>query len=228
MGKLDSLVVSDLQIPFHDPKALDFCYYIKRHYKIADENCFNVGDESDNYFGGMWDKSPDADHTANQEIKACQEEFKRWYDRFPKMKLCQSNHGTRWMRKAFAAQIPSQMIRSYREIINAPDGWVWKKYWKVDSKHPWQVEHGDDWGGQTPHKLAALHNGRSTAMGHHHSLAGIEHLKTNGMSVWGMVTGCLIDFETYAFDYARSAKLKPVLGIGLVVDEGKTPIWLPY
>lgn len=109
----------------------------------------------------------------------------------------------------------------------AKPGWEWKKHWKVETKHPFIVEHGDDWGGHLPHKNAALHNGMSTVMGHHHALAGVHHLKTNGLRVWGMVTGSLIDFETHAFDYARNARFKPVLGVGIVFNSGKNPVWIP-
>jgi isopentenyl phosphate kinase len=119
------------------------------------------------------------------------------------------------------------MLRAYREIIQAPDGWRWAKHWKIDTKHPFILEHGDDWGGSFPHLNAAIHNGRSTIMGHHHSKAGVEHVKTNHIEVWGMVVGSLIDFSSYAFEYARSARFKPVIGCGVVVDSGKTPIFLP-
>jgi len=224
----DSLVISDLQIPYHEPKALEFCCYVKKHYKIKDEHVYCVGDESDNYWGGAWKKSPDAAHTARQELKASQEEFSRWYNKFPLMKIAISNHGTRWMRKAFDAEIPSQMIRSYCDIIQSPEGWQWRQAWDVKDKFPWRVEHGDHWGGQYPHKQAALHLGRSVVIGHHHSLAGIEHMQTATQQIWGMITGCLIDFESYAFDYARGSKFKPCLGVGLVTNNGRTPQWLPF
>lgn len=227
MGAGDYLIISDLQIPFEEPEALKFCYQLKLHYKIPDENVYNVGDELDQYWGGLWSKSPEAAHTANQEIAQSQETLKQWYDRFPQMKLCLSNHGSRWIRKAFAAEIPSQLLRSYREIIKAPEGWRWQKHWMVNCKKPFLVEHGDDHGGQTPHIQAAMANGMSTAIGHHHSKSGIHHMRTNGLNIWGMVTGSLIDFDQYAFEYARNAKLKPIISTGLVFNEGKTPVIVP-
>lgn len=216
------LIISDLQIPFDHELSLKFCVYLKRHFKIADDDVYNVGDETDQYWGGLWDKSPDAAHTANQEIKASIEKLGLWYARFPHMKLCLSNHGTRWIRKAFAAQIPSQLLRTYREIIQAPDGWHWKPHWDVGTKHPFLVEHGDDWGGQHPHIAAALHNGKSTVMGHHHCKFTVAHMKTKGVDIWGAVAGSLIDFEQYAFEYGRKAKLKPQIGAIVILDKGKT------
>lgn len=218
------LVISDLQIPFEHPDALRFCQQIKREEKIADEDVYNVGDELDQYWGGMWDKSPDASHTPNQEYSQGIVTLGKWYKAFPQMKLCLSNHGTRWIRKALKAQIPTQMLRNYQELIQAPEGWRWQKHWKVKDKYPWIMEHGDDWGGSIPHVNAALHNGMSTVMGHHHSRLGVTYMKTNGMDIWGAVAGSLIDFEQYAFEYARAAKLKPQLGLILVVDGGKRAI----
>lgn len=175
----------------------------------------------------MWKKSPEMEHTPNSELKVARDKLRKWYIAFPKMKLAISNHGTRYWRKALEAEIPSQMMRRYEEVIASPPGWQWQKRWKIDTKYPMLVEHGDDWGGQYPHKIACLHNGCNTIMGHHHSLAGIEHIKTANQRMWGMVTGSLIDFEQYAFDYARSYKVKPLIGCGVVVDHGKTPIWYP-
>ena len=40
------LIISDLQIPFENKKSLEFCVYLKKHFGVADENCFCVGDET--------------------------------------------------------------------------------------------------------------------------------------------------------------------------------------
>lgn len=211
-------------MPYEHPDALSFCIRLKKEYRVADEDVYNAGDELDCYYGGMWDKSPEASHTANQEIAEAREKLRHWYKAFPQMKLCLSNHGTRWLRKAMAAQIPSQMLRGYQEMIQAPKGWRWQKHWKVRDRFPWLLEHGDDWGGQYPHVAAAMANGMSTAMGHHHSKFGVSYMKTNGLDIWGAVAGSLIDFDQYAFDYARAAKLKPQLGCLIVVDDGRRAI----
>ncbi len=231
------LFISDLQQPFTHQKALEFCAYVKRHYGIPDDNVYCVGDETDQYWASQWDKDPDARHTANQEITETIENMKPWYAVFPKLKIATSNHGTRWQRKVFAAEIPSVLMRKYEAVLGCPDSWIWKKRWIIPTKNPIMMEHGDRFGGATPHIKAAEANAMSTVIGHHHSKAGVEHLQTRGamdgcedeagFKVWGMVTGCLIDFESYAFHYAREAKHKPQLGVGLVFNEGRLPIWLP-
>lgn len=187
-----------------------------------------VGDETDQYFGGLWKKSPDATHSAVSELKASVDILTEWYYEFPEMKLATSNHASRWQRKASEAEIPSQLMRLYRDVINAPEGWQWNKRWVVKDKNPWMMEHGDDWGGYDPHVQATIYNGISTAIGHHHSKSSISYLNTGLKQMWAMVTGSMIDFDQYAFEYARKHKLKPVVSLGVVIDDGKTAFLIPY
>jgi hypothetical protein len=221
------LIIPDLQIPFQHEHSLSFCIHIAKHFGIPLENVLNVGDEVDQYYGGLWPKDPNAKHTHTSEIKESREILKQWYEAFPLMRLADSNHGSRWKRKATKADIPSMMMRDYREVLEAPPGWKWEKKLLVKCKHPFMIEHGDRYGGSTPHLLAAMHNGMSTAIGHHHTLAGIEYRETDGFKIWAMATGSLIDFEQYAFEYAKDGRFKPQIGVGVVLDEGAQAQWIP-
>lgn len=218
------LIISDLQIPFENSKALSFCKYLQKHYRVPKENIYCVGDETDQYFGGLYRRDVNGIYTAKSELEASKSRLFEWYKAFPNVKVCLSNHGSRWIRKATEAEIPSMMLRRYEDIIEAPDGWHWQKQWKVAAKHPFTVLHGDDFAGPMPHLQAAMHLGCSVVMGHHHSLAGTEYIKTAGFSVWGMVTGCLIDPDQYAFDYCRNQRKKPMLSAGIVLDGGLVPL----
>ncbi len=64
-------------------------------------------------------------------------------------------------------------------------------------------------------------------MGHHHSKFGVHFTKTAQQYLWGAVAGSLIDFDAYAFEYARAAKLKPISGVFVIVNEGRMPIPVP-
>lgn len=183
-----------------------------------------VGDELDCYHGGLYPKSIEAGLTANQELQESIKRLKEWYKYFPLMKLCISNHGTRWLRRALNSDIPSILLRRYEEIIQAPPGWQWQKYWRIDSKYPFIIEHGDDWGGRYPHVNAAIHNGISTILGHHHSISGIEHLKTSQQEIWGMCVGSMINFDAFAFEYARNNRFKPIFSVGVIFDRGRIPV----
>lgn len=221
------LCIPDLQIPFNHHRALEFCKYLKKHYKIKDENVINLGDETDQYFGSLFKKDPDGLYSARTEIEQTVETLKLWYEAFPVMKLVLSNHGSRWIRKAADAEIPSQLLRKYEEWIQAPEGWKWRKNWIIEaSKDRFMVEHGDDYGGSA-HIQMALHNGMSTICGHHHSKAVIDHFTTNNKRMWAVISGCLIDFEQYAFHYARKHPKKPVIGATVIMQGGRMPVFIP-
>lgn len=222
------LVLSDLQIPFEHPKALEHCQYLAKHFKVKKENVYCVGDEVDAYYGGLYKRDPNADLSAMTEIMITNERLKAWYATFPHMKVALSNHGSRWFRKAFDAEIPSILLRKYEEVIEAPKTWVWSKRFVVEgSKQKFIVEHGDDWGGQTPAAKAALHYGISVVIGHHHSKMQIHQQVTGFQNVWSFVSGCMIDFDSYAFNYARAHSHKPVIGTGVILDGGRIPLFCP-
>jgi hypothetical protein len=228
MASDNYLLQSDLQIPYEAPKALEFCLYVKKFFKIPDENCLNLGDEIDSFHGGGYPKGADYDTTPKQELDIARDKLKLWYDAFPKMRVCISNHGLRWVRKAYHAEIPSQLIRDYKEIINAPRYWHWADKWIIKTKHPFAITHGMGYSGKDGHRNAAIDFGMSTAIGHLHANAGISYIRTETQKIWAFNTGCLIDVNSFAFKYGQYNRLKPALGIGVVINNGSTPIWIPY
>lgn len=222
------LFISDLQIPFEARHALKFCQAVAKEFKIEPENIFNVGDEVDQYFGSRFLKNPDALHSPLSELRETRERIMAWGRAFPKMKLAVSNHGTRWAKKAFEAQIPSQMLRPYKEIIAAPDGWEWRYHWDIKCPAPIRLFHGMGYGGMYAYRTAAVDYGKNVVFGHLHANAGIAHVQTATERYWGFNVGCLIDRDAYAFEYGKDSRHKPVLGIGVVLDGGLTPIFVPY
>jgi hypothetical protein len=222
-------VISDLQIPYEHPKALSFCTYLKNHYKIPDENILNVGDETDGYHAGDWPKDPDAELSPVHELSITRERLRQWGEVFPIMKLCISNHGMRWIRKATGAQIPSQIIKSYQQIFETPQGWQWREEWRFNQlKHPFRMIHGMGYSGKDGHINAAKDAQISTAIGHLHSYAGVNHVRMMGSErMWAMNTGCLIREEAVAFKYGKYSRPKPTLGCGIIFNSGSMPVWIP-
>lgn len=223
------LVIGDLQICYEHPKALQFCKYVKKYYKIPDSNILNVGDEVDILHGGAWDKDPNTIESPVSELEISKERIRQWGDAFPEMKLCISNHGLRWIRKATQAQIPAQVLRDYTEIYNMPKGWQWREEWVFNQfKHPFRMIHGMGYSGKDGHRNAVIDSGMSTVLGHLHAHAGISHIKMMGSKqLWGMNVGCLIDENAIAFMYGKYNRQKPCIGLGLIFNDGTTPMWLP-
>ncbi len=222
------LVISDLQIPFEAEHALKFNKRLQAEYRIPAENILCVGDEVDQYFGSLFSKDADGIYSATTEIEESKRRLTHWYREFPLMRLANSNHGQRWAKKAFAAEIPSQMLRAYQEVLEAPKGWKWADSWIIDGKHRFKMIHGMGYGGMFAYRHAPLDQGMSVVFGHLHANAGIAHIVTETQKIFGMNVGCLIDVEAYAFQYGKNNRFKPWLGSGVIVDDGATPLLIPY
>lgn len=223
------LFLPDLQIPYEAEHALKFCKRVQAEFKIPEENIYNVGDELDLYWGSTHKKDPDADMTPRQELRESRKKIAQWIKAFPIMKLAISNHGLRWLRKAFEADIPSEILRSYRSIIDAPKSWIWKERWNIQaSRARIAMIHGMGYSGQNGHRNAAMDLGCNVVHGHLHSHAGISYINTDGREIYGFNVGCLIDTSSFAFKYGKYNRSKPVLGCGVVINGGTTPIFIPY
>lgn len=224
------LVISDLQIPFEARHALPFAKAVQKEFGIDKDSVLNVGDELDQYWASRYDKDPNVPITATEEIKRAKEHLKEWYAAFPKMKIATSNHGMRWLQKATAAGIPSDLLRTYKEVLEAPDGWEWRDVWRIRGlKQNFDMIHGLGYSSMYSFRQIPLDRGISTVFGHLHSNAGIAIIENrNGQRLWGMNSGCLVDPEAFAFAYGKWSRFAPCLGVGVVIDDGMTPIWLPY
>lgn len=223
------LIIPDLQMPFHAVGALEFCERVRREFAIPKENVLFCGDEVDNFHGKGLDKKgdPDAAHTPRQELAAAVDELKRWYATYPTARLAVSNHGTRYERRAAEAEISSQWMRLYRDVIEAPPGWQWQDSWLIRaSKHPFMLEHGHE--GKAATEAKVLENGYSTVHGHFTKAQYIRVTNRHGRKLWGFCAAALIDFDTYAFKYAKKYPRRPDNGCGVILDGGRIPIHIPF
>lgn len=224
------LIISDIQVPFEHEKALSFCTYLKRHFQVPDENVLCVGDELDNLHGGAWPKNPDGSLSPVGEIAISRMKIQEWGAVFPQMKLAISNHGMRWVRKAIAAEIPTQILRAYEQIFDMPKDWRWQDEWRfLNLKHPFRMIHGTDYSGKDGARNAAMDAKLSTVVGHIHAHAGITHIHNKGMPnrIYGFNVGCMIDKSSYAFEYDKKNRVEPCLGAGIIYDSGRVPLWVP-
>lgn len=222
------LAISDLQIPFEAAGALEFVEAVRREFKVPKSNMLCVGDETDHYFGSQYLKSIDGSYTATQEIEITRQKLKAWYHAFPTMRVANSNHGQRWAKKAVEAEIPSQMLKAYQDVLEAPPGWRWADSWLIDEERPFKMIHGVGYGGMYAFRHAPMDHGMSIVFGHLHANAGISHVVTSSQRVWGCNAGCLIDVTSYAFHYGKDNRFKPWLGVAVIIDGGRTPILIPF
>jgi hypothetical protein len=216
---LTVLAIPDLHIPFHHKDAFKFLAAVKAKYKP--DEVVNMGDLEDWHSISMHDHDPDG-LSPGDELKALRAAIKPLFKLFPKMKICTSNHGSLPLRRAFKFGLPAELIKSYKDIIEAPKGWEIEESWEVDGVI---YEHGEAFAGQQGAIKSANANMQSTVIGHIHAFAGIQYSANSKHLIFGFNVGCLIDRHRYAFAYGKKIKSKPILGCGIIKDG--IPTFLP-
>lgn len=211
-GTQQVLIIPDLQIPYEHPDSLDFMCTLRDAVKPTHVVC--VGDEVDQHALSRFDPDPDADSAGPELVKSIDRLY-YWYDEFPEVSVCMSNHTQRIYKKAFHAGIPEKYLRPVNEWLDAPEGWQWYENFYIDGV---RYEHGDAQGGIYAARNLAIRNRCSTVIGHHHSHGGVSFVSNDEEMIFGMNVGCLIDHSSPAFKYAKLAAFKPTLGAGLVLN----------
>lgn len=208
------LVIGDLHAPFDLPAYLDHC---KQVYE--DFNCDTVvfiGDIIDNHFSSYHDTDPDG-LGAKDELDIAIDHVQKYYEAFPEATVIIGNHDRMAFRKAFSGGIPKAWVKEYQEVLNTPN-------WKFTVEHVIDdvlYIHGEQ--GQARTKMKSEH--QSIVQGHHHSVAYIEWLFSRTDRTFGMQVGTGIDFDAYAFGYAKAGK-KPAISCGVILN-GTQPFLLP-
>tara|TARA_Y100000114_G_scaffold79946_1_gene73602 strand:+ start:4133 stop:4894 length:762 start_codon:yes stop_codon:yes gene_type:complete len=214
-------IIGDTHEPFCHPEYRNFVYDVFDRFQVKD--IIHIGDEVDNaalsYHESMVEM-PNAESEAEQAQKA----MEQWYKTFPDVKVCVGNHSALPFRQATTAGIPKRFLKSYEEIWNAPKGWRWDLQWEIDGV---LYEHGTGSSGAMAHKNRAIANRQSTVIGHCHSFGGVNYMASRNDLIFGMNVGCGIDVDAMAFSYGKNFPKKPTLGCGIVLDGGKTAIFVP-
>jgi len=102
----NTLVISDLHMPYHHPDSLDFLYAVKKAFKCTVIK--NVGDVADNHSGSYHESEPDA-LDAETEYKQTKEYMHTLQSMFPKMTITPGNHCMIPQRKAKSAGLPTSL-----------------------------------------------------------------------------------------------------------------------
>lgn len=227
--KKNFLLIPDAHLPDEVEGCIDFLKDVQKLYNIPEENVICLGDLWENYNLSRFLKSPDYRLTAEQEIDAAIEKTQEWIDAFPLLQITVGNHDTRGRQRAEEASLPKKWIRDLREVYKLPKTWELHECVVPKVKHPFVCFHGNGFGISSrslvgnPGKMGGI----SLAFGHWHSLASIMHVNTLTGDHWSFNVGCLVREEADCFKYGAKAPYKPSIGCGVVLDEGRQPIWVP-
>lgn len=211
------LVIPDLHCPFQHPHAALFLQAVKEKYQPDDVVC--LGDEVDFHSFSRYIPDPEG-YSPHHELRRSIYELQPFYRLFPDMKVCESNHTVRPLKKGFVAGLPSSFLPSYATMLDAPDGWQWASSWEIDGV---RYIHGDNGkSGMYAHQNYMRAFKQSVVIGHMHAHAGVQYES----ELFALNAGCLIDRDAYAFKYARNMATQVNLGCGLIIG-GKEAHFIP-
>ena len=207
------LVIPDLQIPFQHKNALRFLKRVHREYACTKVVC--VGDEWDQCALSRYPKDPDGLSAGDERQRAVRASA-GFYEAFPDVLVCESNHRERLYKRAQEAGIPRDYIKDTHSYMGAPDGWQWATQWRIDGL---VFEHGHraNSGPSAGEKLIDA-NHASTIYGHHHNCPGVTYRQVNNRTLFAMNVGSLIDVNSYAMSYTRDHRKLPVMSCGVIID----------
>jgi hypothetical protein len=225
------VVISDLQVPFHDTKAIRNVSKFITKYKPDDVLC--VGDELDFQTISRWSSGRDEwSGTIGRDRNTCQEVL---YD-LRVTHIVRSNHTDR-LYKSLASRLPGLIglpELEYENFMGFRELGIKFHRKPYEITKDWIMVHGDEQstkpqGGLTALEAAKRH-GKSVVCGHTHR-QGISSFTT---ASGGHLTGILTGFEvghlmdtTQAYYTRGTFNWQSGFGILYVDRKGVTPVTVP-
>lgn len=207
---LTVMAIPDLHCPCQHEHAFDFIKWGLDTYQPDIVVC--LGDEAEFAALGIHGKNPAA-KGPKDEYEATIGVLSELYKIVPDALCCISNHTSRPYRAAFAASIPSMMMRSYSELLQAPPGWSWHQRIVINDV---VYIHGDPKSGANAHIAWMKEHRMSTVIGHIHGHGGVYTSMSPFRKAFGMNCGALIDDQHLSFDYGAKYANKATLGLGII------------
>lgn len=217
------LIIPDQHAPYHHPDALEFLAAVAA--KIRPTRVINLGDEVDGHALSMHDSDPNLD-SAGPELESAKIFLHALARMFPVQDICHSNHGSLVYRRAFKYGIPTQYIKTYRDVLfpdGGGDGWSWKEKILIDLPNGDSVIAQHQSSGDILNNAA--HERTNLVQGHEHGKFEIQFRSSTTALYWSMVSGCLIDPKALAFAYGKLFPKRPIIGCSAIIDS--QPILIP-
>lgn len=218
---MNILVIGDTHLPFTHRHYLEFCKQTQKKFKCT--TVVHIGDLVDNHSISFHDNDPDG-MSPVEEMRLAKKKVAKWVKAFPKVKLVMGNHDPMVARKAFKHGLPTETIKDFKDIWKLPKGWEYEYDYYI---HGVRFFHGMGYGGKYAHINAIDKNRCSVVMGHLHSNAGVGWSATEKDICFGLAVGCGVDRKSYAFKYGRDFVRKPILGCGVITDNGRNAQFVP-
>lgn len=206
------LIISDLHAPVYHRDTVDFLDAVNRRFKP--QRVKLTGDEINWESLSYHEKNPDLPG-ASDELKASRKALRPIFDMFPKADVMESNHGSLPFRKAQTAGMPSEILKGYREILEAPKGWNWHLHHTFETRiGKVFMTHGKSSAVDKLSKSMAM----SCIQGHYHSKAYISYWASPVGLFFDMNVGCLADDTHLAMKYGWNSVHKSIIGCGILIN----------
>lgn len=199
------LVIGDIHAPFDLDEYFDHCVKVYEEF-----NCNRVvfiGDIIDNHFSSYHETDPDG-FGGGDELEFAIKRLQRYVNKWPDATVILGNHDRMVSRKAFSSKIPAVWIKSLSEVLGCP-GWNFVMEKVIDDV---LYTHGEGGTARTKFKSEQ----QSVVQGHYHHQNYIEWLYSRTERKFAMQVGTGIDFDKYAFAYAKAGR-KPAISCGVVL-----------
>jgi predicted phosphodiesterase len=221
MHKDHILIIGDTHLPFEIPNYIDFCLDIQRRVKCG--QVVHIGDLVDNHAINYHEHNPNG-KSPKDEITEAKAHLRNWFRAFPKVFLCRGNHDRMVDRKGKTVGLPEEVFRPFRNIWDLPRTWIDDFSFEINGVI---FEHGTGYSGDNAHLKASYNNRQPTVIGHTHTNGAIGYIANEKDCIFGMNVGCGIDRRAYAFEYGRDFRKKPIIGCGVITDNGRFAQFFP-
>jgi len=218
--------VSDLQIPYHDKRVVDNLARFIKKYKP--DEVISVGDEMDMQTISRWAKATPLEFEGT--IGRDRDETTRVLESLQVKHMIRSNHTDRlfntvMMRAPGFLGLPELELENFLRLKDIGATYHSKPYQLAPG---WLLMHGDEGNVQPTAGATALglakRSGMSVVCGHTHRMGLTHHTQTYYGAiprvVWGMETGCLMDFKHAK--YIKGGLFTWQQGFGILYVDGNT------
>jgi len=206
-------VFGDTHIPFDHPNYLQFVEDTFSAYGVNEIVC--TGDLVDNHAISRHQSSPDS-MGAVDEYERALERVQDYTRAFPNVTIVESNHDSIPVRQAATLGMPRHFLKNLNELWELPDTWNHVGQYIKDGV---VYKHGVGCGGKDGAFNTALVERMSTVIGHSHAYAGCKYAANSRDLIFGLNVGSGLDVDSYAMEYGKYSKYKPILGLGIVFDK---------
>jgi len=208
------LAFGDTHHPYSHKDSLAFLKKLKELYNPT--RIIHMGDEIDHHAMSFHDSDPNVPYTASSELHAAIRYLEGLYDLFPVCDVLDSNHGSMALRKAKVSGIPIEYLKPTREVLRAPNGWVWHHRLRLT------LPTGNDC--LFAHQMsanaltAAQKRACSLMLGHNHEKQGIQFWGAEENPFFAGHVGCLVDSRALAMAYRKENANDVRLGATLILN----------